>query len=312
MFGRRLSLTTILVVLVSLAVAACAASPAAPSVAPRPPQAQEGGQPASAPAGDAGKGGTSSSGQSAGLPNVGQQNAALDERKIIRTGSLALIVKSPDEAASQIKATVEGLGGYVQSSQISDSGKYRTGNVQVKVPSQNFFSALDQIKRLAEKVRAENTSAQDVTEEYTDVETQLRTLRTQYDAYLEMLKSARTTDDILKIRARLDDLQAQINRLEGRKTFLDRNAAMSTISISLTMAEAAPPVVEGNWDFVAVVTQALRAFVQFTQGIVTVLVWLVVFGWPFVLLFLLVRWIMSRRPQQPRMQQQPPPPPPAQ
>lgn len=317
---RAVALVAILLMLV---LSACSAGAPASSPASQPnfqsKNGSTGGAPAPAapPAQKEQASDVQQGGNNQNLPTTNTQ-APFDERKIIRTGSLALVVEKPALAAADIQRIAETLKGYVQSSQINDSGSGPIGSIVIKVPSESFFDAMSQIKQLAkgdrERVRSESSKADDVTEEYTDIENQLTTLRAQYNTYLELLKQSKTVDDSLKIRARIDDLQNQINRLEGRRNYLSKNAEFSTINITLSQpAGDTIKIGEAEWNPLVTIRNAWSAFLVATRGIVDLLIYVVILGWPFAVLAALIVWLVRRnsRPRPMNTASTPPPPPPA-
>lgn len=311
----------LLAILLMLVLSACAGG-GAPASQPnaQAPSGSTGGTsgavpPASAPSDEKGQAGDSQqNGNNQNLPTSNPQ-APFDERKIIRTGSLALVVEKPALAAADIQRIAETLKGYVQSSQINDSGSGPIASIVVKVPSESFFDAMNQIKQLAkgdrERVRSESSKADDVTEEYTDIENQLTTLRTQYNTYLDLLKQSKTVDDSLKIRARIDDLQNQINRLEGRRNYLSQNAAFSTINITVSQpAGDTIKIGETEWNPLVTIRNAWNAFLVVARGIIDLLIYVVILGWPFAVLAVLIVWLVRRNSRPRRMERAATPPPP--
>ena len=77
------------------------------------------------------------------------------------------------------------------------------------------------------------TTGQDVTEQYTDLEAQLRNAKAQEEVYLEILKQAKTVEDILLVQDRLGNIRAVIEGLEGRIKYLENATSYSTITVSL-------------------------------------------------------------------------------
>jgi len=71
-----------------------------------------------------------------------------------------------------------------------------------------------------------------------------RVLEATRDRLQSFLDKAETVDDALKVNQSLSDLQGQIEQLKGRKQFLERSAALSTISVTLSPLPAIMPIVE--------------------------------------------------------------------
>ena len=80
-------------------------------------------------------------------------------------------------------------------------------------------------------------SGQDVSEEYLDLEARLRTKKALEAQFLEIMKQARKVQDALDVQSQLADVRTEIERLEGRRRFLENQAALSTITTTLQMPQ---------------------------------------------------------------------------
>src|SRR3989344_4631117 len=106
----------------------------------------------------------------------------LAERKVLRNGSLSLLVKKAEEASKAIQDIADRLSGFVQSAQVYEvSSGVQSGSVTIRVPSDYFDEAIGEIKKLAVKVERESATAQDVTEQFVDLEARLKYLPEQID-----------------------------------------------------------------------------------------------------------------------------------
>lgn len=204
--------------------------------------------------------------------------AAEADQRIIKTGYLSLSVEHADTAASTLTALATGLGGFVQNSSIeerADGSKF--GSVTIRVPSARFSEALEEAKKLATQVKSENVGGQDVTEQYTDLEAQLRNAKAQETEYLNILKKAQTVQDILSVQSYLGNIRSQIESLEGRLKYLENQTSYATLSVSLS--EDARVTVPGR-DFRPLndLKTAAQTLVAVFQGLVTWLIWFVVIG----------------------------------
>lgn len=250
---------------------------------------------------------------SLGLPNFsGSQSLSLDsrssgesgssavsgttDRKVIKNGSLDLLVKSAEKSAKDIQSVAEKLGGFVADSDIYNVAQdAKSGRITVRVPANKFNIAFDEIKKFAIKVERENSSAQDVTEQYIDLESRLKNLRAQEAQYLEIMKKAETVEDILNVSSRLSEVRGQIEQIEGQLKYLASQVDMTSITASLT-EEGDVEVFGINWRPLYVAKQALRntvsgladyidSMIKFIFQLPLILLWLATIG-----LIVLVGW----------------------
>jgi hypothetical protein len=177
-------------------------------------------------------------------PAPGVQAPAPDGARIVKNGSIGLIVSdgrvTPTLTAVQELATA--AGGVVQSAQTQESGLTPSGSVVLRVPVDTFEQVVSQVRTLDAEVRAATTSGRDVTSEYTDVEAQLRSLRAARERFLEILSGARSIGDVLTVQQRIDETTGQIDRLEGQRALLQAQSDSATLEVTVT--EADDPAIE--------------------------------------------------------------------
>ncbi len=226
---------------------------------------------------------------------------SLTNRMIIRTADLAVVVEDTETALTQIRGVAAALNGYVANANFWRANDQLRGTVTIRVPAESFDVAMDQMKDLAIRVERENVSAQDVTEEYTDLSARLRNLEATEEELLALLtevrEQTRKAEDVLAVHRELTNIRGQIEQLKGRLQFLERMTALATINVEL-IPEEEPPIVAEGWKPLRTVRSALRALVDAGQLLVDVSIWLIVFVLPLLLLLLLplvVIWYVWRR-----------------
>jgi len=212
----------------------------------------------------------------------------LSERMIISTGHLSLLVEDTELAMSQIKAITEGLGGYVANSNAYHSGDLLRGSMMVRVPAQDFTNAFDQFKTLAVRVENENTGADDVTEEYSDLSARLRNLEATEVELRELLATVRQrtgkAEDILAVHRELTEIRGQIEQLKGRMQYLERMSDLATIDIELIPNQIHQPIVESSWNPGLTLKNSFRTLVKAFQFIVDLLIQFVVVVLPVLII----------------------------
>lgn len=164
-------------------------------------------------------------------------DTAPTDRKIIRNADLSLECESPEETQRQITAIAESSGGFVVESQQTSSDVRSTKrdivSMSVRVPSQKFVETLDQIRRTSERIIFETVKGDDVTEEFIDVEARLKAKKALEQQFVEIMKRASNVEDALSVQSQLGDVRSEIERIEGRKRFLENQSSLSTIKIKL-------------------------------------------------------------------------------
>src|SRR5207237_9369933 len=84
-----------------------------------------------------------------------------------------------------------------------------------------------------ERDDAEKNTGQQVTEEYIDLDARLGTQKALEDQLLDMMKSARGVPDAITVERELANVRTEIEKIEGRRRFLENQTSLSTISVTL-------------------------------------------------------------------------------
>jgi len=115
-------------------------------------------------------------------------------------------------------------------------------SVQIKVPSASFRDAMTKIEAIGGVVNR-SVSADDVSEEFHDLEVRLVNLRATRARLQEFLAKAPAIADMLTVERELERVAQEIDRSEGRLEFLRTRASMSAITVALTPKPKADLVV---------------------------------------------------------------------
>ncbi|HJN85411.1 MAG TPA: DUF4349 domain-containing protein [Patescibacteria group bacterium] len=223
-------------------------------------------------------------------PPRGGDTAADVDQKIIKTGYFTLLVDQISESLPKINEIATLHNGFTES---SNSGEYpsgeRHGHLTIRVPSSSYDAAVSDIRELALKIVDESSSAQDVTEQYTDLETRLSVAKEEESAYLALLDRADDVSDLLQVQRELSNVRVRIESLEGRIKYLDNQTELSTITVTLE-EETSINIPTKTFRFASTVREAFRGAVSVAQGLVTIVVWGVVVGVVIVLPPGLIFW----------------------
>lgn len=230
-----------------------------------------------------------------GAPSAQDSSSAIPERMVVRTAYLQLVVSNVEETLDKISKLAREGGGFVVSSESQERDGNRIGKAAIRVPADRLDESLGRIRGMATKVEKESATNKDVTEEYVDQDARLNTLRATEDRYLQLLKEAKSTDDILKINQSLGQVREQIERTEGRMTFLKRSTEMSLITIDLSTTAASRPIDSAGWNPPETIAQALHAMVDTLMMLGALAIWIVVYSPIWLPTVLLWRWWRGRR-----------------
>ena len=217
-------------------------------------------------------------------------------RLVIKNASLSIVVEDPGESMDSISKLASDLGGFVVTSnlyriQVNGGVEVPQANITIRVPSEKLDQALEVIKSSAGQILNENISGQDVTQEYTDLESRLRNLERAEQQLTAIMEQAWETEDVLNVYNRLVEVQEQIELIKGQMKYYEQSAALSAISVNVQANEAVQPLKIGNWQPVGVAKRAIQALINTLEFIANLLIWIGLYILPVVLiLFFPIRW----------------------
>lgn len=173
------------------------------------------------------------------------------ERKIIKSSQLSLETAKFNDVINSLEDMVKSYGGYIASSSIDAEGinnNYqclRFASYKINVPSDKLDDFLDESSKLA-TVRNKSTLAEDITAQYYDNESRLKSLQIQEERYLEILKTATEVKDIIEIENALTDVRYEIENLTTCLNKISNLVDMATVNINIqevsqeTVAQSVP------------------------------------------------------------------------
>jgi hypothetical protein len=168
-------------------------------------------------------------------------------RMVIFNAEMGLRVENYEKARNALEQKANSYNGYiVQSSSSRYDDEQQSGTMTFRIPQENFQAFLNDAEGLAVKVNNRQVSGQDVTEEYVDIESRLKSKRAVEARLLEFMKQAQKTEDLLKISSDLGTVQEEIEQIAGRKKFLENQTAFSTVTINLEENTVSVPKIDND------------------------------------------------------------------
>lgn len=218
---------------------------------------------------------------------------ALINLKIIKSANVRYKVKKVKTATASIKQLARIYNAYISDLRF-ENNKYSLENrFTVKIPQQHFDAMMDSMTNIAEFVDHENITTKDVTEEYIDIETRLKTkleIKKRYESILR--KNAKTIEDILATEEKLGVIQEEIEASQGKLKYLSNKVAFSTIQIDLyqTVDYKEEPEVYSK-TFLSKSKEGLT----FGWDLIEALILGVIYIWPLLLIGLLIAFLIRRK-----------------
>ena len=236
-----------------------------------------------------------------GAPVAGSKAIGADgaEARVVKTGTITLVVDHGKVGVTvkKVQGVIAGARGYVADQNSQEIGDNPTATVTMRVPVASFEGAVQQVRDLGAKVVSVSSTGKDVTAAYADTAAQIASLKAARSRFLTILAGANTIGETLTVQQRVDDVQGQIDRLEGQRRVLQSQSDLATLTVTVSeKVDAALKVAEPSglalaWD------RATHGFTSGVEGLIAhsgralVVLVVVVLG----LLVLRSGWRLARR-----------------
>lgn len=223
--------------------------------------------------------------------------------KMIYRGYLYLESTAFDTAVSGLQALVAELGGYFESSELSNYSPYRSASYVVRIPSGSYSDFCSRVGTLAQ-VNTQRHTSENVSEAYYDTESRLVTQRTKLERLQELLSQADKMEDIITLESAIAETELQIEQLTGTLRKYDALVDYATVELYLdevaNLSQQEQPAV-GFWAQLSeafrrgtsnFVDDVQRSALRFARNWVEKLIWLVIWV---VVIVLVVRWLRRHK-----------------
>ncbi|MCC6485676.1 MAG: DUF4349 domain-containing protein [Armatimonadetes bacterium] len=200
------------------------------------------------------------------------------QRMVISTADLTVKVRNVPQAIEEMTSAVRQAGGYISESSESRHSSKGSGRITVRAPVKAYGRILEGIGRLG-KIVSKDERCEDVTEEYVDIQSRLRNLSHEEEAFLRVLHQARKVTDILAVERELSRVRGEIEAVTGRIKYLQNQISLATINVSFYATST--PVRPGwpvSWNFASPAANAVHALGLVVHKLVTAGIWLAVFS----------------------------------
>jgi hypothetical protein len=224
---------------------------------------------------------TQSEEQQADNNQIGETEPTKIERKLIRNARIGFQSDDLDETSERLNKLTKQFDGYTSNDESNNNyGQFRH-SLTVRIPSKNFDAFLKGVGEGVDEFDYKNISTDDVTAEYLDVESRIKTKKELETRYLAILNKANSVTEMLEIERELNNVRGEIESAQGRLKYLKSQVSYSTFFIEYykevpyqgdSFAERMGEGFGNGWD----------NLLMFFVGIVNL--------WPFLILIVLGIW----------------------
>lgn len=211
-------------------------------------------------------------------------------KKIIKTATLNVEVKEYSKFNQLVHSSASRFGGYI-ADELQSETEYKIENtIVMKVPVDQFQSAVDFLTSGDGNINEKKISSEDVTTQFVDTKSRLEAKKQVRLRYLDLLKQAKNMEEILQVQSEINDIQEEIESAAGRINYLSNASAMSTINLTyyqVVNASAKETETVSFWE------KTKYAFLSGWHGLEEVLIGLLNI-WPLALIAAIVVWSFKR------------------
>ena len=234
-----------------------------------------------------------------------QQDQVSPDTMLIRRVTMNVETTDYNNVTNSIEAKVTELGGYVESS--NESGTSKNGNLKrvsyvIRVPIDKLDELVNTVGT-STTVLSSNESTEDVTLQYSDIQSRIESLRVEQQTLNNLLAQADSLDAIITLQSRLTDVRYEIESYESRARLLKNQASYSTLTLNINEVVEETVQVETKkksfgdeiWEgFVNTLDNLKEGGKNFVVGFISALPYLLIIAVVVLIIFLIIKAIVKK------------------
>ncbi|MCL6219223.1 DUF4349 domain-containing protein [Zunongwangia pacifica] len=157
-----------------------------------------------------------------------------DNRKIIWNADLEFQVKDVDESTKDISQLCSKYEAFISHMNLMSSNYQISNHITIRVKNENFNRLINEIKGTSIFISKVEIKSNDVTEEFIDIESRLKTKKEVRERYIDILrKSTGEIKDVIAAEDAIRKITEEIEAKEGRLRYLKDKVSQSTIDLEI-------------------------------------------------------------------------------
>ena len=168
--------------------------------------------------------------------NADDSDDTMGGAKLIRTVDIRVETKDFNGMVQAVRGKAAALGGYIESSDLSNYSEWRQENITIRIPYKKVDSFLDGLAEYG-KVLSMTDNVEDITLQYADKQTHLENLKIQHKRLLELLENAKKLSDIIQLEDRLSQIETEIDSYNIQIRNYDNLVNYSSVRLSIQETE---------------------------------------------------------------------------
>ena len=240
---------------------------------------------------------------------------AATDRLVITNAAMDVRVDDLSAAVASIRSLTQQVGGSISQLTISDnsespvpaasggssSGARLTGpanaSLTLRIPAKSLPDVQSKIAGLG-KLVSQNSNESDVTQQHIDMVARLANLRAEEARLRALLNRAGSVSDLLSVERELSRVRGDIESMQAQLAYLEGQAAMATLTVSLDQPGPILRPSAGGWGLLGAVTTGVRGAALLVRELITAIIALS----PLLVIGALIWWLLARRARKRRAQ----------
>ena len=164
-------------------------------------------------------------------PPQSNKTPTTKQPKIIKTANVNLEITDYEADDQRIRELVKMINGYISSENQENQYYQKSNTIVVRVAPEKLDNFLHQLKKIGKKVVNASVSSKDVTKEFVDMEIRIQSKTEVIERYRDLLKKAKTVEEILRVENELRIVVEELESVKGRLNYLKNQVGLSTVTI---------------------------------------------------------------------------------
>ena len=155
-------------------------------------------------------------------------------RKMIWTGNLKFQVENVNNSTNKISEIVADKGGFMSNLNLTSTNYQISNNITIRIENNKFHDLIGSLKGESVHIDKEEIKSNDVTAEFVDIESRLKTKKEVRDRYITILRTKTgKIKDIIAAEEAIRQITEEIEVKEGRLRYLKDKVNFSSIHLTI-------------------------------------------------------------------------------
>lgn len=215
----------------------------------------------------------------------------MSQRKVIMDGDVSLETLDFDDSVNAMDQMIKDFGGFAEARNVRGKSKnsksLRSASYIIRVPAESFELVLKSMGSIG-TVLESSSKGTDITDQYYDAQTRIKTLKVQEQTLLDILAKSTKLEDVITLESRIAEVRYEVESLENTIKNYDRLVSFSRINVYIQEVDdetETKPDPETLGERIS--TTFAESVDNFKRGFENFLVWLV-YSWINIILFLII------------------------